>query len=140
MTGLLNLFQFTQLEVFSEPHEQKYGQFNYCYLIEMHLDKSLFVSCSRMGPTIGSSNCNWVLKLILSCLVLSQNHAFLGYQNLMSCCFGTLKLLPFWSARNTCQCSTVGWFLKSKPFIFTDHPTTIPFKKLFANSFLGCYN
>ena len=95
MTGLLNLFQFTQLEVFSEPHEQKYGQFNYCYLIEMHLDKSLFVSCSRMGPTIGSSNCNWVLKLILSCLVLSQNHAFLGYQNLMSCCFRTVEITTF---------------------------------------------
>ena len=47
------------------------------------------------GPTIGSSNCNWVLKLILSCLVLSQNHAFLGYQNLMSCCFRTVEITTF---------------------------------------------
>ena len=61
----------------------------------MHLDKSLFVSCNRMGPAIGSSNCNWVLKLILSCLVLSQNHAFLGYQNLMSCCFRTVEITTF---------------------------------------------
>ena len=43
MTGLLNLV-YTAWGLFQEPHEQKYGQYNYCYLIEMHLDKSLFVS------------------------------------------------------------------------------------------------
>ena len=89
----------------------------------MHLDKSLFVSTVEEEAIPGGGlllahapTDNWVLKLIL--LVLSQNHAFLGYQHLMSCCFTSLKLLPFWSARTEpCQCTVLKRVLLANSFL-----------------------